>query len=63
MGYDIYEKVTTKLHYKDVVIICVALTQYIDENKELLDDEVINRARRLSNRLFGELDKGEPWCD
>jgi len=55
MGFDINEKIKTELHYKDVSLISVALSIYIEQSSKYVDSEVIQRAKRIMNRLGNEL--------
>lgn len=55
MGFDINEEITTKLHYKDVSLISVALNMYLESAGKAVDSEVSQRATRLVNRLGNEL--------
>lgn len=55
MGFDINEKITTELHYKDVSLISVALNIYLEQAGDRVDAEIKQRAARLINRLGYEL--------
>lgn len=55
MGFTINETITTELHYKDVALIAVAMGLYQDQYKETSDKDVLERMRRLVNRLGKEV--------
>ncbi|GGG97626.1 hypothetical protein [Pedobacter zeae] len=55
MGFNINEKINTELHYKDVSLITVALSIYLNEGGDKIDKEVSDRAKRLIDRLGYEL--------
>jgi hypothetical protein len=55
MGFTINEEITTKLHYKDIALIAVAMGEYQRLYKETTDKETIDRMRNLVNRLGNEM--------
>lgn len=52
---DINTEIITKLHYKDVSLIAVALGEYQRNSKEHGDVDILKHAERLANRLGSEL--------
>ena len=55
MGFYINEEILTKLHWKDVTLITVAIGQYIEEYGDRMDPEQRSRMNNLVNRLGKEL--------
>jgi hypothetical protein len=55
MGFPINEITETKLHYKDISLIAVALGEYQEHHKDISDNETLERARNLVNRLGSEM--------
>lgn len=55
MGFTINETITTKLHYKDVVLIATAMGEYQRLYKDTTDKDVLDRMTRLVNRLGAEM--------
>jgi hypothetical protein len=55
MGFTINKEITTKLHYKDVALIAVALNEYQRLHKDSTEEEAIERMVNLVNRLGREL--------
>jgi len=53
MGYNINETIETKLSYKDIALIALALDEYQD--RYYCSDEISKRARDLINRLGREM--------
>ena len=55
MGFTINNTITTKLDYKDVALIAVALGEYQRLYKDSADPDILEQARRLADRLGNEL--------
>jgi hypothetical protein len=55
MGFNINEEISTKLHYKDIVLIAVAMGEYQRLYKEKSDKKTIDRMIKLVNRLGKEM--------
>lgn len=55
MGFDINGEITTRLHYKDVALIAVAIGIYIDNYEKTAGDDTIKRMKRIVDRLGNEL--------
>ena len=54
MSFNINEYITTKLHYKDIALIAVAIGDYQERHKDA-DKEVLQRMTNLVNRLGSEM--------
>lgn len=54
MGFDINSEILTKLDYKEVALIAVAMGNY-QENFGGMNKELLNRSRNLVNRLGNEM--------
>lgn len=55
MGFYINEEITTKLHYKDISLISVAFAIYQEQFKDTADKEILDRMRKLVDRLSSEM--------
>jgi hypothetical protein len=55
MGFTINGEITTKLHYKDIALIAVAMGEYQRLYMETADKDIIDRMRNLVNRLGNEM--------
>lgn len=55
MGFDINETITTKLHYKDIALIAVAIGNYQEQYGKDIDEELLQRMINLVNRLGEEV--------
>jgi len=55
MGFTINEEITTRLHYKDIALIAVAMGIYQDLYKNTADKDILDRMRNLVNRLGEEV--------
>lgn len=55
MGFYINEEIETKLHWKDVTLIGVAINNHIERYGDKIDDEQKERMLRLTNRLHQEM--------
>lgn len=51
----INEEITTKLHYKDIALIAVAMGIYQEKYKRTASKDVLIRMERLVNRLGEEM--------
>ena len=55
MGFTINETIDTKLHYKDIALIAVALGLYQEKYKDTANPETLQRAKNLVDRLGYEM--------
>ena len=55
MGYSINETINTELHYNDIALIAVAMGEYQGRYKDTADKKVLDRMKRLVNRLGKEM--------
>ena len=55
MGFTINKEITTKLHYKDVALIAVAMGIYQETYKETADKDILDRMKKLVDRLGREM--------
>lgn len=55
MGFTINEKITIELHYKDIALIAVAMGLYQEQYKNSADKDILERMKRLVNRLGNEM--------
>jgi len=55
MGFNINEEITTKLHHKDIALIAVAMGMYQEKYKDTAKKDVLERMRRLVDRLGREM--------
>ena len=55
MGFMINETIRTELHYKDVVLIAVAMGEYQRLYKDTADKAILQRMGRLVDRLGIEM--------
>ena len=55
MGFYINEEIETKLHYKDIALITVAFSDYIEKYGDKMDEEQKTRINKLVNRLGNEM--------
>jgi len=55
MGFNINETIETKLHYKDISLIAVALGEYQERYKNSAEPEILKRAKDIVNRLGNEM--------
>jgi len=51
----INEEITTTLNYKDIALIAVTMGIYQEEYKDVADKEVLERMKRLVDRLGNEM--------
>ena len=55
MGFNINETITTKLHYKDIALIAVAMGMYQEQYKDTADKDILDRMKKLVDRLGHEM--------
>jgi hypothetical protein len=55
MGFYIHEEFETKLHFKDVCCIQMAISHHLEEHGEHIDSEMKTRMNKLINRLGREM--------
>lgn len=55
MGFYINEEIETKIHYKDISLIAVAFGDYQERFKDTADKEILDRMKKLVNRLGVEM--------
>lgn len=55
MGFYINEEIETKLHFKEIIEITVAMNHYIDLYKDRMEDEQKTRMLSIINRLGREM--------
>lgn len=55
MGFNINEIITTKLHYKEIALIAVAMGEYQRLYKDTAEKKVLQEMEQLVNRLGSEM--------
>ena len=55
MSFFVNEEITTKLHYKDICVIAAALHAYQHDYGHRADPEMLDRMRKLVDRLGVEM--------
>lgn len=55
MGFYINKEITTKLHYKDIVIITTAIQERLERYGDKMDKGYKKRSEKLVSRLVDEM--------